>query len=390
MQIKIHSLGPLEGTGHHVFDCYYAYLQHLYRHSSYRTDVAIDFCTISDNMFLDQNHCNVLWCSIMYSDRVGMVDLDSFDIILIENGNLHIDVTNPTLQTLLARDNCWFVGSSFLGDNHPLKPKVIFHANMLLFKDLWQRSFYPQMFDVQQYTGNKNKKASFVNGSNRCHRAYFIDLLIQANLPGLDIVSNFSELRPTLTNANMGDSDLEFALQVNSRYAKEQLMRHSKHNSLFKEITVGINGKFGTWPLWAFVMPEFEESHMIIFPETAWTNWHLAINEKIYKCLVYKNLPFPVAGAKINQLYNRLGIHTAWNLLPKKLQSFDDVENHAQRYDMMIDAIRWILTKPNFFDDSAYRQLVDKNHQWFYTNSLDIHAVRHLQEVFCRQSVQNT
>ena len=126
-------------------------------------------------------------------------------------------------------------------------------------------------------------------------------------------------------------------------------------------VSVGHNGKFGLIPPGYFFIPEYFEYHSVIYPETSYINDTLFVTEKTWKCFAAQCIPWPVAGAGFNQMLNDFGYSTAWNLLPRHLQTFDNVKDHVERYHLQVDAVEWASRNAHIWSSDQARQLRHTN-----------------------------
>jgi hypothetical protein len=132
-------------------------------------------------------------------------------------------------------------------------------------------------------------------------------------------------------------------------------------------VKLGIDQKFGTIPVGFFHLPLYFENYCVVFPETTWQNNELCITEKAIKCFYSECLPLPVGGSKVNQLYNKIGFYTAWNLLPVELQEFDNTVDHKLRYLQLSHAVKWLSDNPLVFVSDQYKEMVQQNKINFLT-----------------------
>jgi hypothetical protein len=113
-----------------------------------------------------------------------------------------------------------------------------------------------------------------------------------------------------------------------------------------------------------------------VFPESGWQNNELNITEKALKCFYAGCLPFPVAGANVNKLYNEIGFYTAWNLLPGELKSFDSELDHDKRYHAMVECLKWFELNPTVFSSELFSEMTDSNKRNFLTCDCDHDAIK--------------
>jgi hypothetical protein len=370
------------GIGHQIVDAWHAYVQHLNGYSNNTEYVIInsnDTDTVKNN---DYNLSILLGC---LGDQITDKMVTTHDIVLICNGGEPIMVSSPAIKELLNHKNVFLVANSYLTQDHELKNKVVwFPSDVQTCRDYWTRHFYPQYFDSQNW--KKNKKTNsvcYINGANRSPRQLFIDYLQDLKL---DI-----KIKNNLTSqiAEIGESqwesveDSEFRLWVNQQYNSVLLEKYD--NPYYDNSpSIGIHDKFGKIAPGYFHLPVYFENFCVVFPETTWQNNELCITEKSLKCFYAETLPLPVSGANVNQLYNDLGFYTAWNLLPKKLQKFDHVLDHKQRYLKLSQAVEWLIKNPEVFASDQYTEMTQKNKINFLTCECDYRSIIEFDRLLSR------
>jgi hypothetical protein len=87
---------------------------------------------------------------------------------------------------------------------------------------------------------------------------------------------------------------------------------------------------------------------------------------------VARTIPWPIAGANTDVLYNQLGYQTAWNLLPEQLQSYNYERDHVKRYQMCAEAIKWMTEHPETLTGDRASELVEHNYNLFFSNTIEI------------------
>jgi hypothetical protein len=173
--------------------------------------------------------------------------------------------------------------------------------------------------------------------------------------------------------------DTQFRNWVNEKY--QDISTPQPDHYSVSSTTIGIDGKFGQVSPGFFIMPEYFEYSCVIFPESTWQNNELAITEKAVKCFYAGSLPFPIGGSNINQLYNDLGFYTAWNLLPDALKQFDQITDHAVRYQQAIIAIDWLNSNRSVFTDDQFESMINQNRFNFLTCKCDNTSVKKLHNI---------
>jgi hypothetical protein len=357
------------GIGHQILDAWHAYKQHQNNYNSH-----IEYTLVDHDIEFDATDYNL---TILF-DSVERLSLNKqltkkYDIALICNGGESIGVANPAVKEILNHHNVFLVSNSYLSSDHALENKVVwFPHNVQTCRDYWTRHFYPQYYDL--YNFKKIKKINslyYINGANRTPRQLFIDHLTLLNLD-IPIKNSLTEQISEIGESQWESvEDTEFRMWVNQHYVEKVLMEE-QHNPYYDmSIKIGIDQKFGSIPPGYFHLPLYFENHCVIFPESTWQNNELCITEKAIKCFHSECLPLPVGGSNVNQLYNKVGFYTAWNLLPLELQEFDNITDHKLRYLQLSRAVKWLWDNSEVFFSTQYKEMVQQNKINFLTGDCD-------------------
>lgn len=366
-KIKINVVN--ESVGLQVFDRYYAYKQSLDR-QTYQADIKIEFGPP------ELDALNIAFAS-MPLDK--FCNLEDYDFVFVENAGETLETVTPYIAELLENKNVYFICGAFLSDNHPLANKVIpYNHNIRFFHDCATRGFYPQYYQRAHQEFTPTKDMLYINGANRSWRKYFIDLLTQ--YPDLVDIKNSlgNEIRETPDCLFEDQYDQKFREFLKQSYKQGSIDDYRYYSN---SINVGIDQKFGEVPPGYFLLDEYYQYQCVIFPESGWINNQQHATEKIYKCFVSGTIPFPISGANIHRIYNSHGYQTAWNLLPKELQKFDNELDHRTRYSQIVQAIHWFKVNSHVFTSDRANNLRQQNQINFYKNTIDMITVQRLDSV---------
>ena len=355
-----------ESVSLQLFDKWYAYKQSQDT-VNYYANVSV---TYSNEIKKD---CINIWFECMpeaISPAVYEYDL----IFLCNTGEPLANAMTQPMIDLINKDNAYIVADGYLAKDHIMYDKIIWHPHdPLNCSSYWTKSFYPQFYN-NHFADNKQRSGNMyaVNGTNRSWRHYFFNAL-QKNIPKLEIKNSYNNLiQESRQAAWETQQDKEFRTWVNDSYGAHKYISDSYYNDI---INVGIDNKFGEILPGYFILKEYFDYYCIIFPESTWQNDELCLSEKSLKCFYTGCLPMPVGGSNINQLYNSLGYYTAWNLLPKNLQSYDDNKNHVERYQQQITSIQWLYENPNVFKSAAAENMILLNQNNFLNNKTEFIVV---------------
>jgi hypothetical protein len=350
-----------------IFDGLFGYRQSL--NLEYRSDLDITI-----NAPYDPLNFNILLAYLPNSQ----LDISKYDLVLFCNGGEPLQVGTTAMVSMLKLPNVYLIANSYLDAKHPMNDRVIWYPhNWSTCRDYWTRHFYPQYFEnLKNINKKRNNSLIAINGINRTWRHHFFQLMYN-QVPDIHILSNINAVVTKLMDSQWESiQDQVFRDWVNDEYA-EYIKPQPFTNVLPRnsEMSIGINNKFGQIPLGYFIMPEYFEYACVIFPETAWQNNELNITEKALKCFYAGSLPFPIGGANINQLYNKVGFSTAWNLLPDNLKLFDSVLNHSERYSLAVSAIKWLYQHPEVFQTIECQQMQEQNKFNFLTGTGQVTSI---------------
>jgi hypothetical protein len=153
--------------------------------------------------------------------------------------------------------------------------------------------------------------------------------------------------------------DRQFREQVNNIY--DTLDHDPDYTYYDNSLDVGMGHlKRKVVPGWLLI-DSYLRFKCVIFPETTWMNDDLQITEKIVKCFFNRNIPWPIGGRYINRQYNEIGFFTAWNLLPSEYQTFDLIEDHFERYQLLAIAVKWLYDNQDVLYSQTAQKMLDQN-----------------------------
>jgi hypothetical protein len=371
--MKININVKTKGYGIQIFDALYAFLQSL-NSGNYCAPIKITI-----DAPYQAGDLNILYDNIPVN--FSAQNLVKYDFIFFCNSIEPLQVATKTMADLLDQNNVYLLTNSYLTESHPLFHKVIwFPTNLTTCRDLWTRHFYPQYYEnIKNRSIDRKEKLIAINGSVRTNRHYFFTLL-QQHVPD---ISRWSQIGTTVHKLNDAQwestEDTQFKNWVNEKYQDTSIPQPDQYHD--SSPTIGIDGKFGNIPTGYFIMPEYFEYSCVIFPETNWQNNELAVTEKALKCFYAGSLPFPVGGSNINQLYNDLGFYTAWNLLPDTLKDFDQVTDHAVRYQLAVVAVNWLNSNRSVFNSNQFKSLIDQNRSNFLNCACEYNSIKRLHDL---------
>jgi hypothetical protein len=316
--------------------------------------------------------------------RSPLPNITDYDLVLLDNADEPLEVSTKIMyDTLQFCDYSYLISNSILKTPHWLEDKIIRSfgcGDGQNFRDYYSRSFYPQYYDFEVSDNRARKNLVFVNGVNWSWRQHIMQSLIN-DIPDLPIRSSITQNGTCIaTNDCFYESsqDTKFRKWVNDHYT---VTRPQEEIQQKNPVWCGINQKFGIIYQSYFLINEYTDYNCIIFPDTGWINHQLVLTEKIIKCFYTKSFPLPAGGSGINQLYNELGFHTAWNLLPSHIQLYDNIDDHQQRYEKFIDAVKWLHNNPGIFETELAQKMLEENFIRVLTEKFALPGVLKLAEI---------
>lgn len=381
IQVHVSEHTPIDSFSLQIFDRYYAYKQSLNKNNNYQADCEIK---IGKNMQIGSDAINVGF----YYMPNEPIDATGFDLVIVDGQQHHLEVCTPDMYKAFAElDNCYFLTGAVVDDTYPRADRLLSFPNGNIFThDLSTRPFYPQYYDrLNQKSVDTKHDMIFINGQNRPHRQYMIDLLRSRAGSAVTIRQNTyigtTELKESFFETH---EDTKFRHYVNANYPTLDPVHQETHSIDHYSVNIGIDQKFGQISPAHFVIDEYHDHHCVIFPESTWLNDEICITEKLQKCAVARTIPWPVAGANTDVLYNRLGYQTAWNLLPEQLQSYNYERDHVKRYQMCAEAIQWMTEHPETLTSDRACELVEHNYNLFFSNTIEIMGPVKLDQILQR------
>lgn len=335
---------------------------------------------ISDTIDISPNVINIRYLEFpMCVPR----DLDLYQLIFVGNSDESCERINPLMIEILKKyTNAYMIANSILTDKHKLYGRVIVNnADLENWLQYTTSRFYPQCYSTEKILkSKKDKNVIFLNGANRTVREYFFEQIRNKNIPYYDALNNDAVFPNVISEPSIEvstEDDIDFVSFVNNKFNPDCI---PKKNSYYaNSIPIGQNGKFGAIPPGYCLISEYFEYKCIAFPETSWINYELSYTEKSLKCFSCGVIPFPIAGAEINKIYNSIGYLTAHDLLPDTMK-FDSIPDHQHRLTGAVNALEWLHLNPDVLDSEKAKKIVDQNRLNLFLNT-DITGIKRLHEI---------
>ena len=358
IKINVHSMAPTDAVGLQIFDYVYAWLQSQSKDTNYRTDVQIK---ISNK--LDPDSFNILFASM---PSVPLIDLDQYQLVILDNADEQLEVSTGVIyDTFNAHDHVYLLANSYLSKQHPLSGRIIPTIfDNWKFKQYNLMPSYPQYYDFKINKDARRQPLTFINGRNSSWRWHFRQCLGR-HLPDIMVKSEMTEDDQIVEIGESyfeGSEDTTFRNWLNNEYHALTLEQATAHYLYHDQaVKCGIDNRYGVVPAGYFLIDEYFNHHVIVYPESSWLNDQLNVTEKAIKCFYSQCFPAPLSGSGVNQLYNELGFYTAWNLLPPEHQTFDYNKNHYERYEQMAQAMKWLHDHPEVFETQQAKDMIESN-----------------------------
>lgn len=346
-------------SGLTLFDKLYAYRQSL--NPNFESDVEIEF-----NGRYTPDAFNILFINMPH-DVVQLEHEEQWnkvDLTVLDNSSEPISTTNtPLLVDRLDHGHTRTLiqtNSVFAGEKTHLNKNIVPWMDCVeIFRDNFSRSISPLYYlPHTQYT--RNSTVCYINGDNRANRHHFATVLhkLDPDIHYVNQISGTGEIRALHDCSSVIEDsyDTEFRKFVNREYSAQTDLPNN-----YWRVGIGPYGKNGTLNIGFFPLSEYFKHSVVAYPECPWVNSEIEITEKALKCFYYGCLPFPVAGAQINSMYEHFGFRTAWHLLPEEHQTFDQEMDHRVRYVAAAEALVWLSKNPEILTGDRYHHLIEHN-----------------------------
>jgi hypothetical protein len=344
----------------------------------------------SISVTFDKNQREYADISILFvpcSHHRRTIDITGYDLIFLSNNDESLIVSDQFMIDHSGLDQAYIISNSYTTKNHALHKKIILsNYNLLITRQYWTNAIFPQYFqNLKMKSISRDNDFIFINGENRSWRHHCITK-IKNQIPDFPVRSTLSnKIHETDDAAWETNEDTMFREMVNTIYPIERNQPTNYYdqsaNLTFLSQIDGLPSEVKI-PMGYFILDDYFRYRCILFPETTWLNEELTITEKSLKCFFSRTMPWPIGGAKINQLYNELGFQTAWNLLPVNHKKFDDMLNHKDRTSAMVDAVNWLYQNKQILDSEEYKEIINQNYLQFLSNPIDGIGVEKLKDIF--------
>ena len=293
-------------------------------------------------------------------------DLDQADIIILDNIDEAFGRGTQALYDIFdAYPNSYLSCNSYLHPDHVYFDKLKGRIINTMIAWTYHRRYYtePVFASALEFRSRPQDPASMVwiNGKNRSWREYLSQLLA-TRVPELEqhnIIHN-QTVTPTAYCWYEDLHDTKFRQWCNQEYAND-LINPVPPDTRWPALPSGVNGRHGQLEWQDWFVDAIRKNSVIVFPETTWQNNILAMNEKCLKCFIHLRWAFPFGGARMHQMLEDLGFHTARSLLPRELQAFDQDPDHQRRWQSQCDAVVWLQQNSQVFHTTMAKQMLQQN-----------------------------
>ena len=341
-------------VGLEIFDYLLAYSQW---HSDYNHTLDIELGDPTPQAF------NIAFVSM---PQTALHDLDHFDIVILDNADEAFGRgTEHLYHALFQFDNSYLACNSILHPEHPqyakLNPRII--TSMICWHQHRRTYIDPVYAPSYEFNMEAHNVGSlvYINGRNRSWRECITQLLQQhaPEVPHHNIINN-SVVSETKFSWHEDQYDTAMRIQCNDSLVNQ------KHNNLppdqrWPALPAGVRSRFGEVEFHDRFFDAFRHNAVIVYPESTWQNNVLSLTEKSLRCFLHQRWAMPFGGANIHALFRNQGFETAWSLLPKGLQQFDQCLDHKQRWQQQAQAVQWLAEHPEVFDSDHARNVLLQN-----------------------------
>jgi len=314
------------------------------------------------------------------------INTDQYDIVLYSNAGEPVGTATEVIKKNISNSNTYFIANSFLTKDHPLYNKVICWPDPFCqTRTYWTQYFYKYYFNNNDNTRREQQKnkIAYINGQNRTVRHNFFKHLTK--IKNIDCFGSYGN--------NLYNTNISFFESTEDCFFRQELeveeifnvFCNTKYTYHDDKTYHGIDGKFGTIPPGYEILEEYYKYACIVFPESSWQNNELAITEKALKCFYTRCLPFPIAGAYVNSLYNEQGFYTAYNLLPKEYQEFDSELDHSKRHKLALESLKYLNNNLELFETDEFKEYVNHNQVSFHTKDVELSGIERLYNIIVKE-----
>lgn len=376
MKIRVHTNFNNISASLHIFDYFYAYMQSKNRNNNYKVDIDIK---IGQNLYHDPEAINIGFFSMPHQT----IQPDQFDLVIVDANHHHLEVcTQPMYDVFVAHDNCYMISGSYVDVDYPRADRIIFYPYIVMTRDIYTRPYYPQYYELERQIDQPRKNMIYINGQNRSNRQFMMDLIEKTAKGHITVRKNTYQICSKLIDSFFEtQQDQVFRDYVNSYCYVENNIDQLTQGYYDSSIPTGVDGKFGAIAPGYFILDEYWQYQCVIFPESTWLNDEAFITEKFIKPLITRAIPWPVGGANIDLLYNKMGFMTAWNLLPESLQAYNYEKDHLRRYNMCAEAMAWLADHPEILFGDQAQHIIKHNYDFFFTNTLEDQVPKQLENI---------
>ena len=286
-----------------------------------------------------------------------------YDIVIIDNQLESVSVSSDEVKRLLiAHPNVFYMCGSIIGRDHLLYDKVI---TFDLFWEIIKHQYTSFQLGTSHFVGNSNTRSGvvYIGGEMRSYRRYIYDLLETVNIKKIqrdNVVSCTDDVY-------YDDYTQQFVDKCNEKYNVTGVIPDS--SPLYQPTYLGIDGRRqGECSLGVFILPEYTMSNCIVYPESSFTNNEFHPTEKTWKCVVCNTHWIMFAGRGAYGIMRDYGFRSILEETPVGI-GFDNISNHEQRYNAVVEAIRYVSENPAVFDTANAKNILTDNYRNFYNNN---------------------
>jgi len=376
--MKLNFVIEKDSVGLQTLDWFYAHRQFINSHKNYKSDFEIVF-----NEQFEKCDKNILYTNMCEQIQHNIHD---FDLVLIDNAGESLEVSTPFMKDTVEKyPHVFLLCGAFVPTEHPLHYKIIPYNHCLQrFRKSYTEGFYPNFYESPTNLSLRERKHNFyfIGGANRSWRWYFSEQL-KSKCNFVDQRPNQRRLIKTLDCQFETDHDTAFRNFVNrdiEYHPDEEVDLHYYSDTVY----AGINRKFGEIAQGLFLLPQYREYRCVIFPESGWINNQFFMTEKVFKCFVAECLPMPISGSNTCKFYREHGFYTLLDLCPASLQQVDQIENHVERYQAMIEVIQWVNDHISVLYSEEAQHMVKSNKNNLFDCKLNYTTTTALSNLFQR------
>jgi hypothetical protein len=236
-------------------------------------------------------------------------------------------------------------------------------------------AFYKQVSILDSLTPYKVKPKVFdiLLGGPREHRTVIYDYIKQSNFNDRVIMTYLRDYTTSLQQSDLSNWIWPDGLEIpadNLRRTVTPVMYHGHWLTLSQVVPINV----------------YNQTAYTVVAETNYANHYSFYTEKIVKPILAERLFLVVSGRHYLRNLHKLGFKTFDGIID---ESYDNIDNTAERYSKVCDQIRFLCSQPQEDILNKIRPITEHNKQVMLTTDWQGSTFKSLQEFLLAHAEQN-